>query len=66
MATAAYNLKKLMSFNRIKSAASAIKNIAVDVKTSVLSQILLLFGSTLVCFNYRTIKNGNLNFIVYL
>jgi transposase len=66
MATAAYNLKKLMSFNRIKSAASAIKNIAVDVKTTVLSQILLLLGSTLVCFNYRTINNGKLTFIVCL
>jgi transposase len=44
MAAAAYNLKKLMGYNRIKSAANAIKNLVTDLKKNVLTQMLLFDG----------------------
>jgi hypothetical protein len=63
MAAAAYNLKKLMGFSSIKSVANAIKNITMDLKTTVLSQILLFLESILLCCNYRTVRNMNVDII---
>ena len=54
MATAAYNLKKLMGFNTIKSAANVMKNIAADLKTTALNQILPFLEGVLFALNYRT------------
>ena len=54
MAAAAYNLKKLMGFNTIKSATNVIKNIVADLKMTVLNQILSFFEDVLFALNYRT------------
>jgi transposase len=51
MAAAAYNLKKLMGFNRMKTAVISIKNSFLDVKISILSQILLFFE--LICWFWK-------------
>jgi transposase len=56
MAAAVYNLKKMMSFNNTKSAANAIKNIAADLKKTVLNQISLVYDFILYSLNYRKIK----------
>jgi len=56
MAAAAYNLKKLIGFNSIKSATDAIKNTVEDFKMTVSSQILLFIEHILFSFNYRTIR----------
>jgi len=54
MATAAYNLKKLMKFNRIKTAVNAIKNINKELKTTVLHQIWLFVEAILFALNHKT------------
>jgi hypothetical protein len=51
MAAATYNLKKLMGFKSIKSAANVIKSIAADLKTSVENQILLFLDQILLYLN---------------
>jgi len=56
MAAAAYNLKKFMCFNTIKSAANVIKNIAAELKITVLNQISLLMESMYLTLNYKTTK----------
>ena len=56
MAATAYNLKKLIGFKSIKSAANAIKNIAADLKMTVSSQTLLFLEYILFGLNYRTIR----------
>jgi hypothetical protein len=60
MAAAAYNLKKLMGFNSIKSAANVVKNIAADLKTSVSDQILLFCGCIFCILSYKTINKMKL------
>ena len=62
MAAAAYNLKKLMGFNCIKSATNVIKNIAAELKMAVLNQILLFFEYVLFAINYRTFKKMKMAF----
>ena len=56
MAAAAYNLKKFMGFNSIKTAAISMKNMLLDAKTTVLSQILLFFECVSGRLDYKTIK----------
>ena len=56
MAAAAYNLKKLMGFKTIKSAANAIKIAVVDLKTNILERILLFLGCVLFNLNTVTTK----------
>ena len=58
MAAAAYNLKKLMGFNTIKSIANAIKSIAMDLKITVLKQIWQFFENILVELNYKILKHA--------
>jgi transposase len=56
MAAAAYNLKKLMGFNRMKTAVISVKNIVLDAKDTILSQILMFSESILGYFSYKMIK----------
>jgi transposase len=56
MAATAYNLKKLLNFKSIKSAASAIKNVAADLKIAVENQILLFLDDILFNLNNNTKK----------
>jgi hypothetical protein len=60
MASAAYNLKKYMNFNTIKSAANAMKNIAADLKLAVLNELFSLYKLILFVWfflNYTIFKN---------
>ena len=43
MVTVAYNLKKLMGFNRMKTAVKSMGNIFLNAKIDVFNQILLFF-----------------------
>jgi len=56
MAAAAYNLKKLMGFNIIKTATNVVKNTAADLKMTALNQILLILESITFELNYKTLK----------
>jgi len=56
MAAATYNLKKLMGFNSMKTAVKSIKNIVLNAKMTILSQILLFFDCVLRSENYKTVK----------
>ena len=58
MAAAAYNLKKLMRFKNIKSATNVIKNIAADLKSTVLNQMSLLYEFILYQWNDKRIKQN--------
>ena len=59
MAATAYNLKKLMIYSNIKpvaNALNALKNIAVNIKSNVLTLILLFFSSILFILSFMTIR----------
>jgi hypothetical protein len=56
MAAGAYNLKKLMGFKTVKSAASAIKIATADLKSTVLEKISLLYEFILSNFTDRRLK----------
>jgi hypothetical protein len=65
MASAAYNLKKLMSFRNIKSVANVMKNMVADVKSRFSNQILQFFQPEILELNGKlpnvnpcTIYNG--------
>jgi hypothetical protein len=67
MASAAYNLKKYMNFNTIKSAANAMKNIAADLKLAVLNELFLVSTNFLfVCFFFSdTIFKDRKSYVCY-
>ena len=56
MAAAAYNLKKLLGFSKIKSTTNVVKNIVADLKMTVSEQISLIYEFILCGLNYRKIK----------
>ena len=56
LACTAYNLKKLMRFKNIKSAANAIKSIAADLKLTVSCKILLFYELMLFGLNDKKLK----------
>ena len=62
MAAAAYNLKKLIGFNNIKSATSAIKSTVADLKTNILERILLFFDCVL--FNLNTVTSKSIKMMI--
>ena len=65
MAATAYNLKKLMGFNIINSAANVIKNTIADLKTTVSNQILQFFEWIMFGLNYRIIKKIKIKIYYY-
>jgi len=58
MAAAAYNLKKLMNFNRLKSAISLAKTAVFAEKSVILSEILFFIkcGFLGVCDRKQIVK----------
>jgi hypothetical protein len=58
MAAAAYNLKKLMGFKTIKSAANTIKIAAADLKTTVFDKIMLFCEFILFSLNDKKLKTN--------
>jgi len=56
MASAAYNLKKLMGFEAIKSAANVFKFTATDLKLTIFNKISQFYEFILFFLNHRKLK----------
>jgi len=56
MASAAYNLKKLMGFETIKSAANVFKITATDLKLTIFNKISQFYEFILFFLNHRKLK----------
>jgi hypothetical protein len=56
MAAAAYNLKKLMGFETIKSVANVIKIASTDLKLTIFNKISLCYDFILFYSNYKKLN----------
>ena len=56
MASAAYNLKKLMGFEAIKSAANVFKITATDLKLTIFNKISQFYEFILFFLNHRKLR----------
>ena len=56
MAAMAYNLKKLMNFDRRKSVSNALKNAISNLKIMVFNQIFLFYNFIMFGSNYKITK----------